>query len=145
MSQATTQPTHPIVGAGAVVLKGDEVLLIRRGKAPRKGEWSLPGGGVELGETTEDATVREVKEETGLDVELGPLLDVINYIDKSEGGVRHHYVLVDYLAYWQGGEPVGDSDAMEARFFTAEDALALPLWSETKRIIRLALETAKDA
>ena len=140
MSQAVPLPTHPTVGAGAVVLKGDEVLLIRRGKAPRKGEWSLPGGGVELGETTEDATVREVKEETGLDVELGPLLDVINYIDKSETGVRHHYVLVDYLAYWRGGEPVGASDAMEARFFTAEDALALPLWSETKRIIRMALE-----
>ncbi|MBO6505622.1 MAG: NUDIX hydrolase [Kordiimonadaceae bacterium] len=140
MSHPASMPNRPTVGAGAVVLKGEEVLLIRRGKAPRKGEWSLPGGSVELGETTEAATVREVKEETGLDVELGSLLDVINYIDKSEGSVRHHYVLVDYLAFWRGGEPVGDSDALEARFFTAEEALALPLWSETKRIIRMALD-----
>lgn len=143
MSQSTPQPDRPTVGAGAVVVKGSDVLLIRRGKAPRKGEWSLPGGSVELGETTEEATVREVKEETGLDVELGPLLDVINFIDKSEAGVQHHYVLVDYLAYWQSGEPIGASDALEARFFTADEALALPLWSETKRIIRMALQQAK--
>ena len=140
MSDSTALPKHPVVGAGAVVVKSGQVLLIRRGKAPRKGEWSLPGGSVEIGETTEEATLREVKEETGLDVDLGPLLDVINFIDKSNAGVRHHYVLVDYLAYWRGGEPIGDSDALEARFFTAEDALALPLWSETKRIIRMALE-----
>lgn len=144
MSAPSPLPDRPTVGAGAVVLKSKQVLLIRRGKEPRKGEWSLPGGGVELGETTEGATLREVKEETGLDVKLGPLLDVINYIDKDEASIKHHYILVDYLAFWQGGEPEGASDAMEARFFDADDALALPLWSETKRIIRMALEKAES-
>lgn len=135
-------PSRPIVGVGAVVLRGGNVCLIRRGKPPKAGEWSLPGGSVELGETLETAVQREVREETGLDVTLGPLIDAVNFIEESADGVRFHYVLIDYLAHAKPGQPTAGSDAAEAKFFTIEEALRLPLWSETKRIIKAAQEFA---
>ncbi len=132
-------PKHPVVGVGAVVIKDCQVLLIKRGKAPRKGEWSLPGGGVELGETTGDAIKREIQEETGLETELAGIVDTVDYIERAEtGAISFHYVLIDYLAYYRAGALVAGSDADDARFFTVEAALALPLWEETKRIIRAA-------
>ena len=144
MSASRTFPDRPIVGVGAVVFKGEQVMLIRRGKAPRKGQWSLPGGGVELGETTSDAIRREIQEETGLDVELAGIIDSVDYIERTDtGAVSFHYVLIDYLAYWRAGALAAGSDADDARFFTVETALALPLWEETKRIIRAAQTMAR--
>ena len=142
MADNREHPERPIVGVGAVIIKGDQVLLIRRGKPPKAGEWSLPGGGIELGETTEAAVLREVREETRLKVRLGPLIDAVDFIDKTADGIRFHYVLIDYLAFWESGEPQAGTDADEARFFKFDDALALPLWSETKRIIKAAIDLA---
>ena len=144
MADNREHPDRPVVGVGAVVVKDDQVLLIRRGKPPRAGEWSLPGGGVELGETTEAAVLREVREETGLAVDLGPLIDVVDFIDCTPDGVRFHYILIDYLAFWTDGEPQAGTDATEARFFPFKEALALPLWSETKRIIKAAIDSAHN-
>ena len=121
--------------AGVVCIRGGEVLLIRRGKAPRKGEWSLPGGGIELDETTKAAALRELREETGLEAEILGLLDVVDLIDG-----HGHAILVDYAARWISGEAVAGDDAMEARFWPAAEALALVNWTETKRIIALAVE-----
>ena len=111
------------------------MLLIRRGKAPRKGEWSLPGGGIELDETTKAAALRELREETGVEAEILGLLDVVDLIDG-----HGHAILVDYAARWISGEAVAGDDAMEARFWPAAEALALVKWTETKRIIALAVE-----
>jgi len=135
---ARENPARPIVGAGAVVMKDGEVLLIRRGKPPKLGSWSLPGGAQELGETIEDAVVREVLEETGLEVRVIAFLDVIDLIEKEADGIRYHYTLIDYLSEVTGGTLSPGTDAADARFFSLEEALALPLWSETHRIIRLA-------
>jgi 8-oxo-dGTP diphosphatase len=135
---ARENPARPIVGAGAVVMKDGEVLLIRRGKPPKLGSWSLPGGAQELGETIEDAVVREVLEETGLEVRVIAFLDVIDLIEKEAEGIRYHYTLLDYLAEVTGGTLSPGTDAADARFFSLEEALALPLWSETHRIIKLA-------
>jgi 8-oxo-dGTP diphosphatase len=116
-------------------LRGEEVLLIRRGKPPRQGEWSLPGGRIEWGERAADAALRELAEETGVEAELLGLLDVVDGLF-----AERHYVLVDYAARWRAGEPRGGDDALEARFWPAAEALELVQWSETRRIISLALE-----
>lgn len=144
MTDTRETPTRPVVGVGAAIVRGDEILLIRRGKPPKIGEWSLPGGGVELGEGTREAALREVKEETGLDVRLGPLIDAVDFIEESADSVRFHYVLLDYLAFYQSGEPVAGSDATDARFHQIDAALAMPLWSETKRIINAARDLARE-
>jgi 8-oxo-dGTP diphosphatase len=122
---------------GVVCLRGDEVLLIRRGTPPRLGQWSLPGGRLEWGETLEAAALRELKEETGVDAELTGLLDVVDGVFPARPGgeITRHYVLIDYAARWTGGEPVAGDDAAEARFVSREEALALVDWDETRRMI----------
>ena len=119
-----------------VCLRGDEVLLIRRGKPPRMGEWSIPGGRIEWGERAEDAALRELEEETGVQAEIAGLLDVVDGLF----GEERHYVLVDYAAIWRAGEPRAGDDAAEARFWPAAEAIAQVSWAETKRIIALAVE-----
>lgn len=113
-------PDAPVAGVGAVILRSGEppaVLLIRRGQEPLKGEWSLPGGAVELGETLEEAIHREVQEETGLDVEPIAIVQAFDRIARDdEGRVRYHYVLVDFLCRVRGGSLASASDAEEARW-----------------------------
>lgn len=135
-SQKRPQPC-----AGVVCLRGDEVLLIRRGKPPRQGEWSLPGGRIEWGETAAAAALRELSEETRVEAELFGLLDVVDGLfGGTAGELERHYLLVDYAARWTSGEPLAGDDATEARFWPADEAIALVQWSETKRIIALAVE-----
>jgi len=132
-------PVRPTVGVGVVCLRGAEVLLIRRAKPPRQGEWSLPGGRIEWGETAAGAALRELREETGVDAELTGLLDVVDGLFHGPGGVlAGHYVLVDYAARWLAGEPVAGDDALEARFWPVAEALRLPMWDETLRVIAQA-------
>jgi 8-oxo-dGTP diphosphatase len=105
-------PKKPVVGVGALILDGDKILLEQRKNEPSKGKWSVPGGLVELGESMEDAVVREVKEETGLDVYEPRLVDVVNYVSYGErGAVMYHYVIVDYLVAVRSGKPKAASDA----------------------------------
>ena len=131
----------PVPCAGVVCLRGGEVLLIRRGKPPRQGEWSLPGGRIEWGERAADAALRELEEETGVRGEMLGLLDVVDGLFSDQAGPPdHHYVLVDYAVRWRSGEAKGGDDAMEARFWPAAEALRQVEWSETRRIIALALE-----
>jgi len=131
----------PQAAAGVVCLRGDEVLLIRRGKPPRQGEWSLPGGRIEWGETAAQAALRELAEETGVTAELLGLLDVIDGLFTGPaGGLERHYLLVDYAARWLSGDPVAGDDATEARFWPVRDAVEQVQWSETRRIIALAWE-----
>jgi ADP-ribose pyrophosphatase YjhB (NUDIX family) len=122
-----------------VVFKGDRVLLIRRGKPPRQGDWSLPGGRQRLGERIEEAARREVAEEAGIDVKVGPLIDVVDSITRDgEGAVQYHYTLVDLLAEWQAGEAVAGHDAAEVTWADPDDLAPYDLWDETQRIIALA-------
>ncbi|HEV8347210.1 MAG TPA: NUDIX hydrolase [Vicinamibacterales bacterium] len=113
-------PERPVVGVGAVVVDGSRVLLVRRANEPLKGEWSLPGGAVEIGETLEVAIAREVREETGLQVDVGPIVDVLDRIRfDPDGRARYHYVLVDFICRPSGGTLACASDA--------EDAIWVPL------------------
>jgi 8-oxo-dGTP diphosphatase len=126
---------RPVACAGVVCLRGGEVLLIRRGKAPLKGEWSIPGGRMELGEGAAQTALRELKEETGVAAELMGLIDVVDHF--HDGGQA---VLIDYAARWTAGEPAAGDDATEARFIAIAEAMRLVGWDETRRVIALAVE-----
>src|SRR5262245_5924007 len=117
-------PDRPIVGAGAVILHQGQVVLIKRGSPPLLGEWSLPGGAVELGETLRTATEREALEETGLTVKAGEVIEVLDRIvPGKDGAPQYHYVLVDFLCTVTGGELCAGGDAADAKW-VAEDQLA---------------------
>lgn len=124
----------PAPAVGVVCLRGDEVLLIRRGRPPLQGAWSLPGGRVEWGERLEQAARRELVEETGVSADILGLLDVVDGLFLP----GHHYVLIDFAARWISGEPAAGDDARESRFFRPEALAPLGLWSETLRVIELA-------
>lgn len=125
----------PVPAVGVVCLRGDEVLLIRRGTPPRLGEWSLPGGRIEPGERAIDAALRELREETGVEARITGLLDVVDGIFPE---AQKHYVLIDYGAEWLSGEPTAGDDALEARFVALDQAAGMVDWAETRRIIALA-------
>lgn len=128
--------SNPVPAVGVVCLRGDNVLLIRRGAPPRVGEWSLPGGRIEPGEGVRAAALRELREETGVEARLIGLIDVVDGVFPDAG---RHYVLIDFAAEWLSGEPTAGDDAAEAAFFPISEALNLVAWSETRRIIEAAV------
>ena len=133
-------PDKPVCGVGVVCLKDDQVLLVKRAKPPITWQWSIPGGGQELGETTRDAALRELKEETGVDAELIGLIDVIDTVrEDEEGRIQFHYTLVDFAAIWTSGEPLADDDVSDAQWVHLSDLENKGLWSETIRVIREAV------
>jgi ADP-ribose pyrophosphatase YjhB (NUDIX family) len=122
---------------GGIVVRDNRVVLVRRGKPPRQGEWSIPGGMLELGEKLRDGIVREIEEETGLKVTPLQVLDVFDSITTdAQGRTQYHYVLVDYLCSVNGGELRAASDASEARWATLEEALTLVTRQMTIDVIR---------
>jgi 8-oxo-dGTP diphosphatase len=127
----------PLVGAGAVIWNDKrEIVLIRRGKAPRQDQWSIPGGHVEWGESVREAVLREVREETGLSVEIAALIDVVDLVTRDEtGNISSHYVLIDFAARLLGGELRPGSDAADARWVAYSLLDDYQMWSETRRII----------
>ena len=132
-------PNRPLIGVGVVVFKGHRVLLVRRGKPPRTGQWSLPGGRQRLGETVRATAAREVAEEAGLTVEVTALLDVIDSMTRdADGALAYHYTLVDFLAEWRSGEAEAGGDAAEVVWADPDDLAPYDLWAETLRIIALA-------
>jgi 8-oxo-dGTP diphosphatase len=131
----------PVPCVGVVCLRDEEVLLIRRGRPPKQGEWSLPGGRIEPGERAADAALRELREETGVEAEITGLIDVVDGLFPEAG---RHYVLIDYAARWLSGEPVAGDDALEARFVALDRVGDLIDWDETRRIIAMAVAVRPD-
>jgi ADP-ribose pyrophosphatase YjhB (NUDIX family) len=130
---------QPRIGVGAVVWKGRSVLLIQRGKAPRLGEWSIPGGGQMLGETLREAAEREVMEETGVTIRVGDLIDVVDALFRTDdGNLAHHYTLIDFAADYVEGEAVAGDDAAAVAWVDVDALAQFRLWSETERVIRLS-------
>ena len=129
-------PEAPVVGVGAVVLQDGKVLLVKRGHQPRKGEWSLPGGRVELGESLVDATRREIREETGLDVEVGPLIECFDRIHRVGDRVQYHFVIADYLCTPRGGQLVAADDAEEVAWVGPDDLERYGVNEHAARVIR---------
>ena len=133
-----TALARPSIGVGGVLIHGGRVLLIRRGKEPLRGRWVIPGGTVELGETLEQALVREMAEETGLVVAPGELLTVFDRIHREEGAIHYHYVILDYLCSYVAGEAAAASDAEAVAWVAPEELPAYDLPDK-------ALEVVKDA
>jgi len=139
-------PVRPIVGVGAVILDGARVLLVRRSHEPLKGEWSLPGGAVELGETLEPALVREVIEETGLDVVVGPVVEVLDRVQRApDGRVEYHFVIVDYLCTVRAGVVAHGSDASEVRWVPIADLSPYRITDKAIAVIRRAVHLRAES
>ena len=146
MSSASAAPPavteFPVATVGVICLRGDQVLLIKRGTPPRLGQWSLPGGRLEYGETTRVAALRELTEETGVQADLLGLVDVVDglFTSRQTGETTRHYVMIDYAARWISGEPVAGDDAAEARFVSLEEAQAMVEWDVTRKVIAETFE-----
>jgi 8-oxo-dGTP diphosphatase len=135
------------VGVGAVVLRGGDVLLVKRGKRPFLGQWSIPGGGLHYGEAIEDCARREVREETGVEIRILGLIGVFEALPRAVAGEGPlgHVVLVDYAAEWTSGELVAGDDAAEAQFVPIEEAIARLSWDKTREAIARAVEIRDGA
>lgn len=132
-------PDRPWVGVGVIVWREERVLLIRRGRPPRMGQWSLPGGAQSVGETVFETAVREVLEETGLHVVPTEVVTVVDAMTLDDtGAVQFHYTIVEVAADSPDGEAVCADDALEARWVTVDEAAELTEWDETERVIRLS-------
>ena len=139
-------PERPIVGVGAVIVRDGQVLIVRRLYEPLAGRWSLPGGTLELGETLEAGVAREMQEETGLDVEVGPVIEVFDRILLDDTRrVRYHFVLVDYLCWPVGGELHPGSDVDSAIFVDPAALGPYDLTTKARAVIDRALDLARDA
>lgn len=136
-------PVRPILAVGTIVVRNGHVLLARRGKPPSQGKWSVPGGAVDVGESLEDAARREIREECGIEVELTDTVEVIQRVTRDETQrVRFHYVIVDYVARWAGGEPRPSAEASEVRWVRPEEFDGLDMTAGTAEVIRRMLYKA---
>ena len=139
-------PERPVVGVGAVIVRSDQVLIVRRRYEPLAGRWSLPGGALELGETLEAGVAREMREETGLEVEVGPVIEVFDRILlDQERRVRYHFVLVDYLCWPVAGTLQAGSDVDSALFIAPAGLGPYDLTPKARAVIDRGLELARDA
>ena len=137
---ASTSP-RPVVAVGAVLVDGDRVLLVRRGNPPNQGLWSVPGGRLEPGESLREGVAREVREETGLDVQVGPLVEVVERIDAGDPP-GYHFVILDFLARPLGGELRPGDDASDVRWTRRADWASLPLTEGLTPVLEKALALA---
>ncbi|MEW6442768.1 MAG: NUDIX hydrolase [bacterium] len=130
-------PDRPRLAVGGVVIRGDKVLLVRRGREPARGEWAIPGGSVEIGETLGEAVERELREETGIQAQAGDICHLFEAIRKDETGrVRFHYVIVDLLAEYVSGAPCAADDAREAAWLSADDLPGRPVNRSTLELLK---------
>lgn len=130
-------PDRPYVGVGVVVFRGDEVLLAQRGKFPRRFTWSIPGGAQEIGETVHDAALREVREETAVEIEIVGLIEVVDSIQRDDvGRVQFHYTLIDFVAEWRAGEAVAGDDVAAVQWVRLDALDAVGLRPVTREIIQ---------
>jgi ADP-ribose pyrophosphatase YjhB (NUDIX family) len=136
-------PQRPLVGVGALIIRGDRIVLVERGREPQKGKWSLPGGALETGETISEGLCREVQEETGLDVRLIQLVEIFERIVRdSRGDVEYHYVLLDYLCRVRAGRLRASDDSADARWVPRSEVHRYPLTEGTLEVIDKAFRLA---
>ncbi len=134
--QSSIYPKYPHVAVGAFVFKNERILLVKRGRPPAKGVWAIPGGNIQLGETLQEATEREVREETGLVIKAGDPVFTFDVIDRDESGrIRYHYVIVDLLAEHIDGNLQPGDDALEARWVSPQEMKGLNVSRRTRQVL----------
>jgi 8-oxo-dGTP diphosphatase len=138
------RPAAPVVGVGGVVVRDGRALLIRRGKPPLLGRWAIPGGTVELGETLQEALVREMQEETGLEVEPVEVLTVFDRIEREGDLVQFHFVIVDYLCRWIAGEARAGSDALDVAWAGLDEIPSYDLPEKALELVEEALRRSPE-
>jgi 8-oxo-dGTP diphosphatase len=139
-------PDRPFVGVGAIIIEDGRVLLVKRAHAPLAGEWSIPGGVLEVGETLREAAIREALEETGLRVEPTTLLGVYDRILRdADERTLYHYVLIDFLCRRLTGEALASGDAAEVCWFRQEEISGLSLAEDTSEVINLGFEKRSES
>lgn len=135
--------TSPVVGVGAVIVRDGKAIIIKRANEPYQGQWSIPGGRVELGESLKDAVRREMREETGLEVDVGPLIEVFERIQHDETSeLRYHFVIIDYLCSCAGGDLCAGDDAADAKWVTSEELDGYDIRQSAIDVIRKGLAMA---
>jgi 8-oxo-dGTP diphosphatase len=150
LASSREYPERPVVGVGGVIIDKGRALLIRRGSEPLRGEWSIPGGTLELGESLEEGVRRELREETGLEVRVLELIEVFDRIFSDQGSLpsdgqqrpRFHFVIVDYLCQRIGGEPRAGSDATDVVFASEDELQKYRLTETATRVIKKAFAMA---
>lgn len=138
---SSLNPQRPSVAVGAIVVEAGRVLLIERGHPPNQGQWSVPGGRIEWGESMVEAVIREVREETGLDIEVGPLVELVERMDDADPPT-YHFIIVDFLARSRGGTLVAGDDASAVRWVAPNEWDALPLTRHLAVVLQKALRMA---
>jgi len=134
-------PPRPILGVGALIIEGDSILLVQRGKQPLQGQWSLPGGAIETGELLKTAVAREVREETGLTVEVGAMAEIFERLmPDATGATEYHYVLLDYLCRVISGTPRPGDDSCAVAWVRRQDLHTLPITAGTLEVIERVFE-----
>jgi 8-oxo-dGTP diphosphatase len=140
LAESREYPARPFLAVGCIVIRDGQVLLIQRGKRPSYGRWSIPGGAVEIGETLRDAIVREVFEETGIEIEVGPLVEVVERIVREDDSkIRFHYVIVDFGALYLSGSPRAGDDSIGASWARLDELGAYNLAPQTVEVIQKAV------
>jgi 8-oxo-dGTP diphosphatase len=140
---ATDYPTRPVVGVGAVIVRNNRALIVKRANHPYQGQWSIPGGRVELGETLAEAVHREMREETGLEVRVGPVIEVFERVERELDRVRYHFVIVDYVCACVGGALCAGDDADDVAWVTAEELARYGVADSAAAVIRKGLARAR--
>ncbi len=151
MTSSREYPERPVVGVGGVIIDNGRALLIRRGGEPLRGEWSIPGGTLELGESLQEGVARELREETGLDVRVLELIEVFDRIFPGESlqlsaqkhTPRFHFVIVDYLCERIGGEPRAGSDVTDVAFAAEDELEKFRLTETATRVLKRAFAMAR--
>lgn len=138
-------PEFPLLGVAVTVWHNGRVLLVQRGKPPNYGQWNIPGGLIELGEKLAEAARRELREECGIEISPPEIFTTVDILDYDDAGrIRYHYILIEMTAEWISGEPVAGDDALAVRWFALEDLATMPMWEQTREVLRLSQQVREN-